>query len=559
MSLLVTNVAKNYGDTLVLHNATFTINSGDRVGLVGANGSGKSTLLRIVAGEIEADSGSVRMEPPAQLGYLAQEMGDETRNIAQLIADARGDLDAAHRRMRELEAHMATPGLDASALDALLANYAHATADFERLGGYETWEADAILEGLGLGEIDRNRPATTLSGGEKVRLALALLLLQNPDYLLLDEPTNHLDFAALGWLEEFLASRKGALLVVSHDRLFLDRTVTRIIEIDDHTRETLFYPGNYSFFASEKVRARQRAADAWNEQQEEIKELRKIIRVRGRQVAHNRKAKDSDGFYMNFKGGRIDATIARNVHAAEEKLARIEADPLPKPPKPIDINPDFQPTVFGSKQPIVADDISLAYGDRVILRHVDVTIASTSRVVLVGPNGAGKSTLLKILAGLLKPDSGQVYRAPGVVVGHLDQEQETLATHGTLYEVYAEGLQGDFEELKTELLSTGLFVWDELNRPVAGLSVGQRRKLQLARLLALRANLLLLDEPTNHISLDVLEEFESALLAFPGPIVAVSHDRRFIERFADEVWAVEDGALKKYAGGWIEYAAKREP
>lgn len=549
MALIVRNVARRFGDTLVLHNATFTINDGERVGLVGANGAGKSTLLRIIAGELPADSGDVRMEPPATLGYLAQEMGDEPRTIAQLVAAARGDLDAARTRMHELESQMAAPGLSADALEAVLAAYERASADFELAGGYAAWETDAVLAGLGLGEIDRTRPAATLSGGEESRLALAILLLRNPEYLLLDEPTNHLDFAALHWLEEYLAVRKGALLVVSHDRHFLDRTVTRIVEIDEHTREAVIYPGDYSAYAAEKVRARQRAAEAWNAQQEEIKALRKIIRVRGRQVAHNRKAKDSDGFYMHFKGGRIDATIARNVHAAEEKLARIEADPLPKPPKAIDINPDFQPTLFGSKQPIVAQGIALAYGERTILHDVDVVVSARARVVIVGENGAGKSTLLKILAGDTRPDAGFVYNAPGVVLGHLDQEQESLSTRGTLYEVYAEGLKGDFEELKSELLSTGLFVWDELGRPAAALSVGQRRKLQLARLLTLRANVLLLDEPTNHISLDVLEKFEAALLAFPGPIVAVSHDRRFIERFAGEIWEVSSGSLRKYAGG----------
>lgn len=551
--LILTGVAKSFGDTLVLQNATFTLNSGDRVGLVGANGAGKSTLLRIIIGEYTPDAGSVRIDPADELGYLAQEMGDESRTVAELVAAARGALAHALAEMERLEAAMSAPHDD---LEALLEAYSAATATYERLGGYSAWESDAILHGLGLGGIDQGRSAATLSGGEKARLAMALLLLRDPSLLLLDEPTNHLDFAALEWLEGYLATRSATMLIVSHDRQFLDRTVTRIIEIEEHTRVTTAYPGDYSYFAAEKARIRKQQEIDYQKQQEEIRALRHAIKVKGRQVAHNRPPKDNDGYVPYFKGQSVDAAVSRNVRSAEEKLARIESDPLPKPPRPIEINPDFKPGIFGSKQPLVAENIRHAWNGANVLDGIDLTVQSNARVVIVGENGAGKSTLLKILAGALKPDEGSVYRAPGVVLGYLDQEQEGLPETGTLYEVYASGLIGDFETLKKELLATGLFTWDELSRPVSALSAGQRRKLQLARLLAVRANLLLLDEPTNHISLDVLEEFEAALIDFAGPVVAISHDRRFIERFANEVWEVRDGRLIRHAGAWHEFATR---
>ena len=238
---------------------------------------------------------------------------------------------------------------------------------------------------------------------------------------------------------------------------------------------------------------------------------------------------------------------------AEEKLRRIEEDPIPKPPQELTINPDFDPQQLVSKTPLTATEVRKTYGDRTIVDDISCSIEPNSRIVIIGPNGAGKSTLLKIMAGIEQPDAGYVTVAPSVVIGHLDQEQETLPTDLNVFEAYRDGRPGDWEEFKAELLGYGLFTWPDLQKKVGALSVGQKRKLQIARLIARHANLLLLDEPTNHISLDVLEEFEKALLAFPGPVIAISHDRRFIQRFANEVWEINDGQLKRFLGGWEEY------
>ncbi len=552
--LTVAKVSKSFGDQTVLNDVSLQVGEGDKIGLVGPNGAGKTTLLEIIAGRLAADAGSVALAPACTIGYLTQSLlFDEATSIADYLGAASGDLESIALELRELEASMAhTSGRK---LASLLERYDILTDAFDARGGYNAAQnTDEVLTGLGLGALERTRSIASLSGGEKARLGLAATLLQRPDLFILDEPTNHLDFEALKWLEEGLARWAGGVLVVSHDRRFLDNTVRAIVEIDGVSHTATRYAGNYSAFALEKTAQQERMAAAWEAQQEEIKQLRDIVRAKGRQVAHNRGPKDNDKFIPVFKGARVDATVARNVRAAEEKLQRIEADPLPRPPRPLVVNTDFDPSQFGSKLPLGASDLTLKYGERVILDRVSCNVGPRTRAVIVGANGAGKSTLLKLLAGVLAADDGRVSRAPGVILGYLEQEQELLETGRTVYEHFARDLVGDWETLKTELMTTNLFTWPELSRPVEALSVGQKRKVQIARLLAQRANVLLLDEPTNHISLDVLEEFEQALTAFAGPIVAVSHDRRFIERFGEEIWEIKAGHLRRFLG-WDEYIA----
>jgi macrolide transport system ATP-binding/permease protein len=552
--LTLTDVTKAYGDNQVLNRVSLTLAQGDKRGLVGANGVGKSTLVKIIAGELQPDSGAVHVAGDAVIGYLPQVLQAAADwDIDQVLTASQQRVLVIEARLRELEVEMARSH---NPLDVVLAEYSQLSYEFERLGGYGLeHRIQAVLTGLGVAHLSRARRMATLSGGEKARVGLASLLLQTPDLLLLDEPTNHLDFAALEWLENFLQGVDCALLVVSHDRFFLNHTVQAIIEIDEYSKEAKFYAGSYDFFAEEKARQRAKWVEEYWGQQEEIRELRRMIRTSARQVAHNRPSSDGDKLAYNAKGQRVEATVARNVRSAEERLRRIEEEPIPKPPKPMEISPEFEPATLASKTPLALSQISVQFGGRTVLDDVTCTIGLHSRVVIVGPNGAGKSTLLKVMAGALKPDAGSVSRAPGVVVGYLDQEQETLpigADKSTLLEVYGAGLIGSREELVREIIGYGLFVYDDLLKPVAALSVGQKRKLQLAQLIAARANLLLLDEPTNHISFDVLEEFDAALLRFPGPVVAISHDRRFIERVAGEVWEMNNGSLDRTTGGWSE-------
>ena len=558
MLLSVEQISKSYGDNQVLNHVGFTLSPGQKLGLVGANGVGKSTLLKIVVGEIEPDSGKVTLASGARLGYLPQVLSDaDTMTVDELIMASLAELLQLESRLRELEVSMA--GANGN-LDALLVDYGVVSEQFERRGGYDLeYRRQTILSGLQIDHINRQRAVGTLSGGEKSRVGLAALLLQEPDLLLLDEPTNHLDFRALAWLEGYLASFRGGLLAVSHDRHFLNQTVSAIVEIDEHSKESELYNGNYDFYAQVKAQARVKWEESYWAQQEEIWELRKVIKLKARQVGHgNRAPRDNDKFVVYFKSQRVDDAVARNVRAAEEKLRRIEEDPIPKPPRPLEINPTFDPAALVSRTPLSASNLHKRYGQQVILDGVSLTVDATSRVVIVGPNGAGKSTLLRVLAGHEQPDQGSVTVAPSVVLGYLDQEQQTLDPHQNVYESFRAGRIGEFEEFKAELLGYALFTYPELGKRVGALSVGQKRKLQLASLLAERANLLLLDEPTNHISLDVLEQFEQALSNFAGPVIAISHDRRFIQRFAHEIWELADGKLKRYLGGWEEYTSAQK-
>ena len=553
MLLTIEHLTKSYGDNQVLNDVSLTLGEGQKLGLVGANGVGKSTLLKIVVGETEADSGSVTISARTRLGYLPQILNEaDTMSINALIMASLGELVALETRLRQVEGMMAASKDD---LDAILAEYGQLSEEFEQRGGYELeHRRAAILAGLQVDHLDPTRAIGTLSGGEKSRVGLAALLLQSPDLLLLDEPTNHLDFHALAWLEGYLVDFRGGLLVVSHDRQFLNQTVQGIVEIDEHCKEANFYNGSYDFYAEVKAQERVKWDASYWTQQEEIWELRKMIKLNARQVGHtNRAPRDGDKFIKFFKAQRIDDAVARNVRSAEEKLRRIEEDPIPKPPRPLEINPTFDPAALVSHTPLSASDLHKRYGQQVVLDGINLTLDANSRVVIVGPNGAGKSTLLRILAGIEAPDLGDVSYSPSVIRGYLDQEQQTLDPRLSVYETFRAGRTGDFEEFKAELLGYGLFTYPELAKSVAALSVGQKRKLQIAQLLAAHANLLLLDEPTNHISLDVLEQFEQALSNFAGPVIAVSHDRRFIQRFAREIWEFADGTLHRYLGGWEEY------
>ncbi len=544
MLVKIEQLSKAYGDNQVLNGVSFTVAAGQKVGLVGANGVGKSTLLKIITGEVAADSGTWQIASGADVGYLPQVLANANgQSIADFIDHALGELRQLETRLRKLELAMAQPDQD---LDALLAAYSVASEEFDRRVGYDLEHRLAeVLAGLGVDHLPRTRPMATLSGGEKTRVGLAALLLRNPDLLLLDEPTNHLDITSLTWLEEYLQRFRGGVLVVSHDRHFLNQVVSSIVEIEEHSKEAKIYTGNYEFYAQVKAQERAKWVEQYWAQQEEIWTLRKLIQTKSRQNAFERAPRDNDKFAYTFKGEKLQSAISRTIRNNEERLRRLEANPIPKPPSELTINPEFDPQALVSKIPLNASNLRKSYGSRLILDGVSCDIGPTSRIVITGPNGAGKSTLLKLLAGVEQPDEGEIFIAASVVIGYLDQEQAEITGGQTLFEAYRAGRIGDTETIKAELLQYGLFTWPDLQKPIGALSVGQKRKLQIARLIAQRANLLLLDEPTNHISLDVLEEFENALACFPGPVVAISHDRHFIQRFAGETWNLEAGKLSR--------------
>src|SRR5215471_15990834 len=401
MLLSVRGLSKTYGAVTVLNNVSFNINSNDRVGLVGMNGAGKTTLLRILLGQETMDSGKISFAPSLELGYLPQTTPDfYGRTIQDLILESLGNLRQLEERMRQVEAAMTTG--DEDQLPVLLAEYDQLSTKFQDHGGYDLdYKIDTILTGLQLAYLPREQPVDTLYGGEKERIGLATLLLRSPDLLLLDEPTNHLDIASVEWLENYLARYKGTILMVSHDRQFLNRSVTQIFELDEYSHQLKKYEGNYDAYTAAKVAEREKWEEDYERQQEEIKELRKRIKDIVRATAYRgRPSRDNDKMAYDFFGGRVQQSHSRGIRDAEERLKRIEADPIPKPPKQLQAHPYFSTEALESREVVSAAHLSKLLGGRCILHDVSFTLAPGARVVLVGPNGVGKTTLLKVIMGL---------------------------------------------------------------------------------------------------------------------------------------------------------------
>jgi macrolide transport system ATP-binding/permease protein len=540
--LTIRHLFKSYGAITVLEDISFVVNPNDRAGIVGSNGVGKTTLLNILVGQESIDSGSFSFDPFTEVGYLPQTTPEFSGHTMQdLILESVGNLRQLEERMRELETAMSTAKDDQ--LAGLMDEYEQVSTRFQDRGGYELdYRIDTIMDGLRLSYLPRDREMQTLSGGEKARVGLAILLLRSPDLLLLDEPTNHLDFTSLEWLESYLSHYKGAILLVSHDRQFLNRAVNQIFEIDEHSHHLKKYDGNYDEYVLAKAAERAKWEEDYERQQEEIKELRKRMRETARNVAHNRPATDNDKSANNFFGGRVQNTISRGVRAAEEQLRRIEADPLPKPPKLMQISSYFNVEPLQAEVVIRVSNLTKCWDETCLLDNVNFTIASDARILLFGPNGAGKTTLLKILLGLEKPDKGEINIVESARIGYLPQDPQ-MDLDKTVIETYRYGQVGYEGEFVGRLIGYGLFRLEDMQKKVGQLSIGQRRKLEIARLMAEGPNVLLLDEPTNYISLDVLEAFEAAIVAFPGPVIAVSHDRWFMQRFGGKIWELGDGKI----------------
>ncbi len=559
MLLQLDAVSHSFGATPILTNISFVLNRGDHVGLVGANGCGKSTLLKIIVGQLEPEAGTVRWDHAARYAYLPQQLTPPaTQTISGMLRASQAHLEHMQQRMQQLEAAMAHAHDEQ--LATLLHEYGPLAERFEQSGGYEReYQIELVLEGLRLSHLPRSRTVSSLSGGEKTRLGLAAVLLSQPDVLLLDEPTNHLDFTAAAWLEQYLAQLRGGLLVVSHDRMFLNRAVTQIAELDEHAHQLKLYPGNYDAYSVEKVAERVRWSERYARQQEEIKELQLRTKASTHQIGHNRGPRDGDKIAYKAAGQRVQRTLARNIRAAQEALDRILADPIPEPPQPLEFRPSFIQPASSSTVILAVAAVSFGYAAQPVLSNVSFTLGPQSRMLIVGQNGAGKTTLLRLLQAELQPHTGSIQLAPSTRVGYLRQELDPADASQTVFAAYRAGRSGYDHELMAELLSWGLFSYPETQRLLGQLSLGQRQKLQIARILAVQPNLLILDEPTNHISLAVLEQFEAALRTFPGAIIAISHDRWFIERFGGTAWLLEHGQLTSDAERVEQHLGQTQP
>ena len=524
----IENLLKQYSGRVLLREVSWHIDPGARVGLVGPNGAGKTTLLRILAGEEGSDGGTIRQPRSVTIGYLPQDVAAPPEgSVLAAVLDANVEVRHIEEEMERLEAAMG-----GEEHDRALARYGELRHRYESLGGYALEaQARAILTGLGIAEDRFHGPVVSLSGGFRMRVALARLLLARPDLLLLDEPTNHLDLESLGWLEEFLSEWEGAFIVASHDRFFLDRMVDRIAEIDEG-RLTL-YPGNYEdYLEIRRLRAEQVEAQA---------------KQQARRVA------EIERFIERF---RAKNTKAKQVQSRIKMLARMERVEVRRPKRQIRFS--FPPPVRSGDRVIEVHGLVKRYGERSVYEGVNFEAFRGDRIALVGPNGAGKTTLLRVLAEALPFEGGERRLGHNVTFAYYAQHQlESLDPRATILEEVTEAAPDDVRPRVRGLLGLFLFSGDDVDKRIAVLSGGEKARVALCKMLLRPANLLLLDEPTNHLDLRSREVLEEALEEYAGTIVFISHDRYFITRIAKKICEVRDGRLDMLPVGYEDYVEGR--
>jgi ATP-binding cassette subfamily F protein 3 len=544
--LTVHSLSKSYGIDTVFQDVTFNLNAGERLGLVGPNGCGKTTLLRILAGEERPDSGGFHFSPPGlRLGYLAQGLTPTPgETLSRFLDQMTGEALSSGARLEALAAALA-----AQPEDADLQREYDASLERMQTAAQLQGQVSETLEALGLEGIPLDTPVERLSGGQKTRLALAGVLLSSPQLLLLDEPTNHLDIDMLEWLEGWLVgsplTRAAGILIVSHDRAFLDQTVTGILEMDPQTHTLKAYAGNYSDYVGQKLAERERHWQAYTDQLEEIARLRQAAElVRGQAVFRKGgKADTGDKFAKGFFANRSRRTVgrAKNIEQRLEKLLNEER--IEKPRASWQMKLDLNQAANSGRDVVMLEDLSVGYDNHALLTGLSLQARYGQHIALIGPNGAGKTTLLRTISGALPPLAGRARLGSGVRAGYMAQEQETLVAGSDALTILR-GLAPLNETEARAFLHQFLFSEDEVFTPVSKLSYGERSRLALACLVASGCNLLLLDEPINHLDVPSRARFEQALASFKGTVLAVVHDRYFIQGFATEIWEIRQGELR---------------
>ena len=534
MILSCQNISKAFVENQVLKNVSFHIEDHEKAAIVGINGAGKTTLLRIIVGEMTPDDGQVVLAKDKTLGYLAQNSTvDTSHTIYEELLSVKADLLRLEEKIRECENNM--KHADGDALEDLMKQYTSLTHAFETGGGYlYRSELVGVLKGLGFTEDEFSKPVATLSGGQKTRVALGRLLLQNPDLIILDEPTNHLDMTSIAWLETYLLNYKGAVLIVSHDRYFLDRIAGKVIEIDQSKATT--FMGNYSDYAVKKEQLRVAAWNAYMNQQRDIKHQEEVIE--------------------KLKSFNREKSIKR-AESREKMLDKIEVIEKPSEVR-TDMKLTLTPRILSGNDVLTVEHLSKSFDSHKLFTDVNFEIKRGEHVAIIGDNGSGKTTLLKILNGLVPADQGTFRLGSNVEIGYYDQEHHVLHSEKTLFEEISD----DYPYLNNtqirNVLAAFLFTGEDVFKRISDLSGGERGRVSLAKLVLSNANFLILDEPTNHLDIMSKEILEDALNGYEGTILYVSHDRYFINRTAHRILDLTEGQFVSYVGNYDYYLEKHD-
>lgn len=534
MILACQNINKAFGTDVILKNASFHMEDREKAAVVGINGAGKSTLLKIIIGEMEADSGEVVLAKGKTIGYLAQHQDlNSDHTIYQELLTVKQDVIDLETRIREIEAQMKE--LSGAALNMALEQYTRMNHEFELKNGYAyKSEVVGVLKGLGFEEEEFEKHVNKLSGGQKTRVSLGKLLLSHPDLIMLDEPTNHLDMNSIAWLETFLLNYDGAVLVVAHDRYFLNRIATKIIEID--AGEVTTFQGNYSDYAAKKSQLREARMHAWLNQQREIKHQEEVI--------------------QKLKSFNREKSIKR-AESREKMLDKM--DVLEKPTEVrSEMHITLEPKVVSGNDVLTVEGLSKSFGSQTLFTDLNFDVKRGERVALIGNNGTGKTTILKILNGLLEADSGSFTLGSKVHIGYYDQEHHVLHPEKTLFEEISDAYPDLDNTTIRSTLAAFLFTGDDVFKRISELSGGERGRVSLAKLMLSEANFLILDEPTNHLDIVSKEILEQALNRYTGTVLYVSHDRYFINTTATRILDLTGGQLVNYIGNYDYYLEKHD-
>ena len=534
MILSCNNIGKTFGTNVVLSNVSFHINEHEKMAIVGSNGAGKSTLLKIIMKDLPQDNGEVILSKDATIGYLSQHQEFSSQNtIYEEVLEVKKDIIALEENVRRIEEEM--KHASGKELEQLLLTYTRLNHEFDIKNGYAyKSEITGVLKGLGFTEEDFSRATNTLSGGQKTRVALGKLLLSTPDIILLDEPTNHLDMESIRWLETYLLNYKGAVIIVAHDRYFLDRVVTKVVELENG--KCTMFTGNYSDYASKKSMLRDAMLKQYYNQQKEIKHQEEVI--------------------QKLRSFNREKSIKR-AESREKLLNKIEV--IDKPiMEEAEMHFRLEPCVQSGNDVLSVENLSKSFGDNHLFSHINFDIKREEKVSIIGNNGTGKTTILKIINGLLPADTGEIHLGSKVKIGYYDQEHNVLNMEKTLFDELSDTYPNMDNTQIRNVLAAFLFTGDDVFKRIKDLSGGERGRVSLAKLMLSEANLLILDEPTNHLDIASKEILENAINHYTGTVLYVSHDRYFINKTATRILDLTGQKILNYIGNYDYYLEKKK-